>query len=200
MKKVLYTSLLLILGCLSTFAQSTELKNAYQQVCKTLREYKFSSEDVSSGGGNGRTKSITLSIQDGTFVFKFNDNYGAFADPFFGFRHGIKTVKVPISDARFYMPSYGSYMSITANERNSVEFSYKKQKEIIDGYQIHGADGSLKKLYEELNTLLSTAKEEEFSGTIGATSGTKTSKKPVKNENTNGNKSEPQRKIGKYVQ
>lgn len=200
MNRLAHILLLLIIGCISALAQSPELKNAYQQVCKTLKEYKFSSEDVSSGGGNGQTKSITLSIKDGIFVFKFRDNYGAFADPFFGFKHGIKTIKVSIADARFYMPSYGSYVSITANDRNNVEFSYKKQKEIIDGYEIHGAEGSLKKLYEELNTLLSIAKEEEFSGTIGVSSETKSTKKSGKDRTKTANKPKSQKRIGKYVQ
>lgn len=182
------------------FSQSSELTTAYKQVCTTLKEYKFSSEDVATGGGNGRTKSISLSCQNGVFIFSFNDNYGSFSDPFFGFRHGTIVIKVPLTDARFYMPSYGSYLSITANDRNCVELTYKKQKEIVDGYHIHGSEGSLKKLYNELNELLAIAKEENFTGSLGVTSNNKTTR------NTNQPKSKTQKpnkskkNVGKYVQ
>ena len=185
----------------ASYAQSPDLMKAYQQVCTTLKEYKFTSEDVSSGGGNGRTKTISFSIKDGVLVFSFNDNYGAFADPFFGFKHGIKTVKVPLSDARFYMPSYGgNSVSITANSKNGVEFTYKNKKEIIDGYKIYGSDGSVKKLYDELNQILSIAKQEDFNGSIGASSSSKKSSKSHNGTNTKNTTTKTKKKVGKYVQ
>lgn len=200
MKRIFFFCLLMIISHFCVFSQSPELTSAYKQVCTTLKEYKFTSNDVYSGGGNGRTKSISLSCQNGVLIFSFNDNYGAFSDPFFGHRHGIITIKVALADARFYMPSYGSYMSITDNDRNGVELTYKKQKEIIDGYQIHGSEGSLKKLYNELNELLSIAIKEDFTGSLGVASNNKTAKRPNQPNGKTQNTNKPKKNVGKYVQ
>lgn len=189
----------------SGYAQSPELKNAYMQVCKTLKEYKFISEDVSSENDHGQTKSISLKVQNGTLVFSFNDDYGAFSDPFFRFKHGIITIRIPLADALclFYQPSYSKYLWLTSNQKNSVEFIYKNQKELIDGYQIHGTDGSLRKLYDELNIFLTLTEEEEFNGSLDVSSVQKTarkSKKTTKNNTRKKKESKYQNKIGKYVQ
>ena len=186
-------------------AQSLELKNAYIQVCKTLKEYKFISEDVYSTQSHGQTKSITLKVQNGTLVFLINDDYGAFADPLFGFKHGIITIRIPLADALclFYQPSYSKYLWLTSNQKNSVEFISKNQKELIDGYQIHGTEGSLRKLYDELNKFLTLTEEEEFNGSLDVSSVQKTarkSKKTAKNNTRKKKESKYQNKIGKYVQ
>lgn len=205
MKRLIFLFISFIMTWNSGDAQSLELKNAYIQVCKTLKEYKFISEDVYSTQSHGQTKSITLKVQNGTLVFLINDDYGAFADPFFGFKHGIKSIKIPLADALclFYQPSYSKYLWITSNQKNSVEFIYRKQKELIDGYQIHGTVGSLRKLYDELNKFLTLAEEEEFNGSLGVSYVQKTTKKykkPAKNSAKKNKESKYHNKIGKYVQ
>ena len=50
MKRFFNTLLLLLSTFVASYAQSPDLMKAYQQVCTTLKEYKFTSEDVSSGG------------------------------------------------------------------------------------------------------------------------------------------------------
>ncbi len=187
---------------LNLTAQSPELRASYNQVCKTLKEYKFSSKDAIERHGEGKTTGIQFKIHDDALVFTFTDNFGRFSDPFFGYKQGTKTIKVSISNARFYLPSGGSYMSITAKERNQVEYTYKKQKEIIDGYQIYGSDGSLKKLMSELETFLNLLREEDFTGTLapgGLTTSKKSSPAPSKN-NKPANNSNKANNVGKYVQ
>ena len=91
-------------------------------------------------------------------------------------------------------------MWLTSNQKNSVEFIYKNQKELIDGYQIHGTDGSLRKLYDELNIFLTLTEEEEFNGSLDVSSVQKTarkSKKTTKNNTRKKKESKYQNKIGK---
>lgn len=200
MKNFILSFIITIFGCSLASAQSQELRQAYNQVCRTIKEYKFTSEDAYEGHGDGKTTGIQFKVQNGELVFTFTDNFGHFSDPFFGYKQGSKKVSVSISDARFYMPSYGSYMSITAKERNLVNYSYKNQKEIIDGYEIHGSEGSLKKLMGELDTLLNLLREEDFNGTLtvgGQTSSKKGSTAPKNKPSNNSTKS---KNVGKYVQ
>ena len=201
MYRILISLIVAICSCINVIAQSPELRTSYNQVCKTLKEYKFSSEDAHEGHPEGKTTGIQFKVQNGSLVFTFNDNFGHFSDPFFGNKQGSKTITVSISNARFYMPSYGSsYMSITAKERNQVDYTYKKQKEIIDGYQLYGSEGSLKKLMSELESLLNLLREEDFNGTLtpgGQSSSKKNSPASSKNNKPTNQQS---KKVGKYVQ
>lgn len=200
MYRILISLIVAFCSFINVKAQSTELRTSYNQVCKTLKEYKFSSEDAHEGHPEGKTTGIQFKVQNGSLVFTFTDNFGHFSDPFFGNKQGSKTITVSISNARFYMPSYGSYMSITAKERDQVDYTYKKQKEIIDGYQIYGSEGSLKKLMSELESLLNLLREEEYNGTL--TPGGQSSSKKSSPASSNNNKptNNQSKKVGKYVQ
>lgn len=145
-------------------SQSDSLKTAYRQVCSTLKDYKFESEDAHRD--HGKTKSITLKIQNGNFIFSFNDDFGNFADPFFGFRHGMKTIKVPILE--LILPDGRYWLSeVSIEGRNGVELSYKGKKEILRNYGICGEELSLKKLLKELQLLKEICINEGFQGTLG---------------------------------
>ena len=190
-------------------AQSQELRDAYNQVVSTLKQYKFQSEDVydSHMEEYAKTKSITVKLQGGYFIFTFNDSFGTFSDPFFGFRHGIKTIKVPIADVKFEDGRYGDYLTISG--KDGIEFSFKSQKEILREYRIRGAELSIKKLVNELKELQNVAQAEEFNGTLGGGStskgssskknkSTKQSNKKTGNKSTS--KSSKSKKVGKYVE
>lgn len=202
--------ILMLSVCVVSRAQSQELRNAYSNVVKTLNEYRFQSEDVREAGGDfGKSKSITVKLQGGFFIFTFNDSFAPFTDPIHGFRHGVKSIKVSIEDARFEEPRYssGDYLTISGN--NGVEFNFKNKKEILKGYKIGGAELSIKKLLGELNELLSLARDEEFKGTLGGSSASKgsSSKKnnsSKKSKGSTGKKTTPKssksKKVGKYVE
>ena len=49
-----------------------------------MKEYKFLSEDAAAPDRYGKTKSISLIVQNGNFVFTFVDDFGNFNDDFFG--------------------------------------------------------------------------------------------------------------------
>lgn len=162
MRKGLITTLFIFLPLLS-HAQSDSLRTAYQQVCTTLKEYKFLSQDADDG--NGKTTSITLKVQQGNFVFAFVDDFGPFNDPFFGNRHGTKTIKVPVADAWFSVRSYHTY-DIKIGGRNGVELTYKGKKELLKEYEINGEDLSLRKLHIELTRLQEILLSEEYAGSL----------------------------------
>lgn len=200
MDKILVLLTVAICSFFNVKAQSPELRASYNQVCKTLKEYKFSSEDAQGGHPEGKTTGIQFKIQNNSLVFTFTDNFGHFSDPFFGNKQGTKTVTVSISNARFYMPSYGSYMSVTAKDDGQVDYVYKKQKEIIDGYRIYGTEGSLKKLISELDNLLNLLREEDFNGTLVPGGQTNSKKTTSQKNNKPSNSSNKAKNVGKYVQ
>lgn len=171
MRKKLITTLFFTLPLLA-HAQSDSLKSAYQQVCTTLKEYKFLSEDADDG--NGKTRSITLKVQQGNFVFTIVDDFGPFNDSFFGNRHGTKTIKVPVAEARFSISSYYAY-DIEIGSKNGVELTYKGKKDLLKQYEINGEDLSLRKLHKELTRLKEILLSEEYTGSLGT--GRTTSKK-----------------------
>lgn len=167
------TNFLMLLAAMllsvSAFSQSDSLKAAYRQVCTTLKDYKYMSEDASDN--NGKTLSITLNIQNGCFVFTFKDDFRPFNDPFFGNRAGTKTVKVLVGETLFDM----HYGPIKIEGENGVEFTYKGKKEILKDFEICGEELSLKKLLKELQVLQRLIIDEEYKGTLGG--GTSTSKR-----------------------
>lgn len=166
MKKVVITFYLILFYCSYLHAQSVELKQAFNAVCETIKDYKFISEDSNECGNIGKTLRIQFQVQKGSLIFIFNDDFGDFTDPIFGYRQGTKVIKVPIKDAKFEKSSYGSYLYITSINRENIELIYNDKLEIIPGYEIYGADGSLEKLKKELDDLLFFLKIENFNGTL----------------------------------
>lgn len=146
-------------------AQSDSLKAAYQQVCTTLKEYEYLSEDAHDD--HGKTTSITLKVQQGNFVFTFVDNFGSFNDPVFGFRHGAKTIKVPVSEAYFSADSYYHTNDIKIGGKNGIEMTYKGKKVLLRKFEINGEDLSLRKLHKELIKLQETLLSENYTGSLG---------------------------------
>jgi len=164
---------------------SSELKTAYNNVVKTMKEYRFNSEDT---WYNGETKSFTFIIQDGVIVITIND-VGIHYDPKHSFgRDGKKIVKVPISHAYFYQP-YNEGKLVIGSSADNVEITWRGKKEIEEKYTIFGSKVPIKKLQEELEALLAIAVEENFKGTLGGTSS-----EPKKT--TSQSKSTPQKQAG----
>lgn len=156
-----------------TASPSSEIRVAYNNVIKTLKEYRYESEDT---WNNGKTKSISLKLQNGFFIFTFNDvglYYSSKHD--FG-RDGIKTVKIPFYSAFFYQPYNEGKLNLSSTDDN-VEISWRGQKEIIKNYGIRGTELNIKKLQQELELLLTIAIEEDFKGTLN--SGSTVHKKTV---------------------
>lgn len=166
-------------------AQSDTLRQAYKQVCNTLKEYKFVSEDAY---GDGKTVSITLKVQNGDFVFAINDDFRPFHDPFFGHRHGMKTLKVPYNDMTLGDNWLGDCVSLRS--KIGIELTYKGKKELIECYEIHGEKLTLQKLAKELQLLQSIAINEDFKGTLGGGS-TSQKKSTQKTAPTTQHKSQP---------
>lgn len=180
MKKLILLSILIF----STFeiikAQSVQLKSAFDQVNTTLKEYKFVSQDVDRSGETGRTKSIQIMLGNGNLGILILDDFGDFADPFFGFKHGYKLITVPISNVEFY-PSY-SELKIKTNNGEDILFIYDDQKELLDKYSICGTEGNIKKLKQELDNFISLAIVENFNGQIGIPSQYQPTKKKSKSK------------------
>ena len=177
------------------------LKSAYLQVCKTLKEYKYSSQDVGNNRGVGKTISIKLEIQQGAFLFTFNDDFRPFDDPAFGNRHGIKRIKVPINEMDLGNPYYHS---MWIKGENGVEITYKGQKEILNKYDICGEELSLKKLHNELLLLKKYAIEEGFVGNLNQSSAIPTPPKALpqqakKEDEKTTPKEQPQQRTRKRI-
>lgn len=164
MKRILLFIMELTITFVSS-AQSDSLKAAYQQVCTTLKEYEYLSEDAHDD--HGKTTSITLKVQQGNFVFTFVDNFGSFNDPVFGFRHGAKTIKVPVSEAYFSADSYYHTNDIKIGGKNGIEMTYKGKKILLRKFEINGEDLSLRKLHKELIRLQEIMLSEKYTGSLG---------------------------------
>lgn len=170
MKKA-FLLLLTIIIPMVVNAQSAELKEAFAAVSNTLKEYKFESEDVRGCSPSKvvGTKSISILLQGGNIIIVIDDDMRRVLmdntpiDFYAGKRHGKKNIKIPI--ANFSAFAYGSRMWVSGGE--GIELTYNSQKEILDSYTIVGAELSLKKLREELTTLVSIAKSENFNGNLG---------------------------------
>lgn len=145
-------------------AQSDSLISAYKQVYRSLKEYKFISEDASEGGG--KTISIILKIQNGDFVFSFNDDFRPFDDPIFGNRHGVKILRAPYHDISFD----NWYEEMALQCEKGIELTYKGKKELIESYKIYGEKLNLQKLTKELQLLQSIVINENFKGSLDGSS------------------------------
>ncbi len=152
-------------------AQSIELKDAFAKVSSTLKDYKFESQDVSGCYPNKvvGTKSIAILLQNSYVLLIIDDDMRRVLmdntpiDFYAGERHGKKILKAPIS--HFYTFTYGDRLSIRGRE--GIEITCNNKKELIDSYTIKGAELSLNKLQNELTTLISIAKNENFNGKLG---------------------------------
>lgn len=177
MKKLLLFIGLLLIFCNSGIAQSLELQNAFNQVNNTLKEYKFVSQDVESSGNTGRTLNIQVMLGNGKLGVLILDDFGDFADPFFGFKHGYKLIIVPLDSVEF-LSGY-SELEITTNNDEGVLLNYNNQKELLDKYSLCGTERNVKKIKQELEDLIEIALDENFNGDLGIPSQqSKPKKKP----------------------
>lgn len=189
MKKILLLGVMLFSALLMS-AQSDSLKLSYKQVVNTLKEYKFLSEDAAAPDRYGKTKSISLIVQNGNFVFTFVDDFGNFNDDFFGNRHGKKVITVPISETTFRLKEERwSSSNISIVGINGIELAYKGKKEILKDYDIEGGELNIKKLYKELNLLKEILIKENYQGNLGVSQTPKqsTKPKPAKQKETTNN-------------
>lgn len=155
MKKSLFLLLFLISAFGTAYSQSAELKDALKEVNTTLKEYKYVSEDVDIHEVTGKTTDIVVSLKNGELVFNITDDYGDFSDPFYGFRHGVITVSVPVKEACFDSTVHA--LLITSKNPNGVLLVYDGKKELLKSYSICGTEGNIIKLRKELEKLLSLA-------------------------------------------
>lgn len=170
MKKVLLI-VAMLLNALLMNAQSDSLKLSYKQVVNTLKDYRFISEDAYE---LGKTKSISLIVQKGNFVFTVVDDLSRVISSSRIIRHGKKVITVPISEVVFSM----EYSSFTIGGENGIELAYKGKKEILRTYGIEGEDLTLKKLHKELNLLKDILIKENYQGNLGVSQAPKQSTKP----------------------
>ncbi len=187
--KKIYLILIFILSQTMAFSQSAELKEAFNNVSRTLKDYKFKSEDTWKDGGDGTTISIKIQLKGGYIIFVIVDDFSPFNDSVFGFKPGTKILKAPISSIEFDI--YSSDLKI--ENEDGIEYTYKNKKELLRNYRISGADLSVAKLTRELQELLSLAKKENFNGNLGVPSSSSNSS-PNKNANNTS------KTVGKYVQ
>lgn len=167
-KAILFLSLSFICTSLCN-AQSNELRNAFSQVSTTLKDYKYKSEDVFENDielDYAYTKSITVKLQGGYIIFTIVDDFTEFTDPFFGHKHGTKTIKAPISTTEVLDSELDEGILYLYCE-DGLEYSYKGQKELMEDFAFHSTPLNVKKLYRELGQLLTIAKEEKFNGNLG---------------------------------
>ena len=172
MKKILLIGAMLI-NALVMNAQSDSLKVAYKQVVNTLKDYKFISEDTSDG--LGQTKSISLIVQKGNFIFTIVDDLSRVISSSRIIRHGKKVITVPTNETIFRM-EYEPILSIVGE--NGIELAHKGKKEILEAYGIKGEYLTLKKLHKELTTLQEILIKENYQGTLGVSQAPKQSTKP----------------------
>lgn len=187
-----------IISSMMIQAQSDSLIHAYKQVCKTLTDYKFISQDASND--HGKTISITLKVQNGDFVFSFNDDFRPFNDPRFGNRHGVKTLKARYSEMTFD-DTWSWYIELQSKE--GIELTYKGKKELIESYEVYGEKLTLKKLTKELRLLQTIAINEDFKGSLGggnsSSSKKSTPKATAPQQNKQQKASQPQQRQRKQL-
>lgn len=197
--KKLILSVTFIISSMMIQAQSDSLIHAYKQVCKTLTDYKFTSQDVSNHG-DGKTISITLKVQNGDFVFSVNDDFRPFNDPFFKVRHGVKTLKAPYREM-FFDNSWSRYIYIRSE--NGIELTYKGKKELIESYTIEGEKLTIQKLFKELQQLQTIVINEDFKGSLGGGSSSSSKKNTPKaaapQQNKQQKASQPQQRQRKQL-
>lgn len=161
-------------------SQSLQLKDAFDQVNRTLKEFKFYSQDVEASGDEGRTRNIQVVIMNGNFGILIFDDFGDFADPFFGFKHGNKALFVPLNNVSFGINS--SELIIRSDFEDDVLFIYDNQKEILNSYSLFGTEGNIRKLKRELEFLTTVAVEENFNEDLGIPSRQQSTKKKTKSK------------------
>ena len=178
----------MLFSALLMSAQSDSLKLSYKQVVNTLKDYRFISEDAYE---LGKTKSISLIVQKGNFVFTIVDDFSPFDDEHFGHRHGKKVIIVPIRETTFWLnnESYYSSNNVSIEGINGIELTYKGKKEIFKNYDIKGGELNLKKLHKELNLLKDILIKENYQGNLGVSQAPKqsTKPKPAKQKETTNN-------------
>ena len=182
MKKTIFIIIIMLCPLLA-HTQSDSLKVAYRQVCATLKDYKFESQDVQ--WSHEKTKSIVLKIQNGFFILTINDESNI--------RPGVKTLKAPLDDIVFEVWWSGLKMKSI----NGIEITYNGKKELIESYTINGEELTLRKLCKELQLLQKIAAEENFKGTLDGSSAPKKNLKslPQKSNTTKQAKKKPRNRI-----
>ena len=190
--KKIYLILILIISQTMAFSQSAELKDAFNNVSRTLKDYKFNSQDAGKiWQEDGRTISVKIQLKGGYIIFVIVDDFSPYNDSFFGNKPGTKILKAPISSIEFKKDR--TFDELTITNKEGLEYTYKNKKELLTSYELYGTTLTLEKLTKELQELISLAKEENFNGNLGVPNSSS-------NSASNKNANNTSKTVGKYVQ
>lgn len=194
----IFLALIFFLFCAKPInAQSNEIREAYKQVARTFKDYYFRSGDIYFWADYTKTKSISFVVQNGYFVFTFNDDYGvAYQLKPEECKQGIKKIRISIQDVVFSKVSGSNYYYFSMSCEDGVEYTYKNKKDILREYHIGGKEMSLLKLRKELIELRDLINKEGFKGSLGVSS----SNKKKTNSSTPSSHNSNNKKVGRYVQ
>ena len=155
MKKIIVFLLNVYLPVLSS-AQTDSLKAVFTKTCDILRTYSFSSDTEATKafyGNNSlligikyQTKTIKLRVENGYFIFYFNDNGSEFDSPRY-YQSGIYILKVPINALRIYFVPGVNLSSIRFTCNNGMTLSHRGKTKNYTEYQIFGEQSQSMLLY-----------------------------------------------------
>ena len=186
----------LICNPIICFAQSAELKDAFNQLSNTLKDYEFESDNVHSINYEQYiTKSIRISFKYPTLILAITEGYKSWgwtsdekAKP------GVHKIEIPINETSFEVLKgyYGNSAYLYISNPSGITYSINGKKELRESYEIWGSKLNVTKLCQELINLQSIVKTEKFVGSLGFSS--------FKKEN-NDIKSVPKKtKSGRYAE
>lgn len=193
--------LLILWGCVpfGCFAQSMELKNCYNQVAHTLKEFKFQSEDVHKCNFECyQTKSISMRLTNGYFVFTLKDGYTGSGAYHPNAHPGVKTISILINEVTFKLSSTQKESWITISGTNGIEYNLNNKKELLDDYKLYASRLTMKKVFNELEALQNKASSEQFKGSLGSSKSNNKTNSII--NKTKSSSTQKTNNVGRYVQ
>lgn len=152
---------------INTFAQSIELKNAYQSLQNTFQQYKYQTKNVYNINDEDHysVKNMSLSYKYPDLVLKYTEvevnSWHWDAKP------GSYIINIPIITSSFEVKYTGDKNGcIEIINPKGLSMNYKGQTELIEKYYLYSTKLNAKKLCDDINKFKKILMTENYKGRL----------------------------------
>lgn len=152
---------------INIFAQSVELKNAYQSLQNTFKQYKYQTNNVYNTHDEDHyyAQNMSLTYKYPDLVLKFTevevDSWHRSAKP------GSYIISIPIATSSFEVKDTwdkNGYIEIT--NPSGLSMNYKGQTELIERYYLYSTKLNAIKLCDDINKFKKILMTENYEGQL----------------------------------
>lgn len=158
-------ALFFVLISSSSFSQNSELKDAFNQVNNTLKEYSFKSPNVFYAMWDQYiTQSLCMTYESSNLIFYYTESLlnGSYSSRSY-VQPGKYSIRIPIKSTTMKMEN----SRLVFHNEEGITKTYNGKKELVEEFFWGSTPLNIKKLYNKINKVISLINEGHYSGKLG---------------------------------